>query len=178
MGLRGPLGDDTSVEVTGGLGYVPEPPPGLHEDVVDDWETYWTSGTANVVDEVDIPMVRRLFLYRDEHYRLGLLWGEMGTDERVVEGSRHKDSLRLHPFGDRMKDLEALIAKLEDKLGLSPLARARLGIEIGQAQLTWAEVMKGGARGEVASGHAPRALPVAVVEEDEDGEQQGDTHRV
>lgn len=77
-----------------------------------------------------------------------------------------------------MKDLEALIAKLEDKLGLSPLARARLGIEIGQAQLTWAEVMKGGARGEVASGQTPRALPIAIVEEDEHGgEQEGDAPR-
>lgn len=171
MGLRGPLGDDTAVEVTGGLGYVPEPPDGLHEDTLQDWVNYWTSSTANVVDEVDVPMVRRLFMYRDEHYRLGLLWGRMDTEERVVEGSRHKESLRLHPFGDRMKELEALISKLEDKLGLSPLARARLGIEIGQAQLTWAEVMKGGAR-EVGSGPAPRALPVAIIDE-EDEEDEG-----
>ncbi|KKL73687.1 hypothetical protein LCGC14_2072380, partial [marine sediment metagenome] len=42
----------------------------------------------------------------------------------------------LHPMGKVMNDLEKDIRQLEDRYGLSPKARAQLGITIGTAQRT------------------------------------------
>ena len=55
-----------------------------------------------------------------------------------MSGSRNQP--RLNPIYDLIFKLEGSIHTLETELGASPLARARLGIAVGQATLTAAEL--------------------------------------
>lgn len=162
MGLRGPIEDGAILEVADSeVRPVPAPPPDLRPDLYQEWQDYWTSPLSNVAHDTDVSSLRRLFTYRDEWFRLALAYAALSEEDRVVDGSRNSGALRTHPFGDRMLKLEGEITKLEDKFGLNPLARARLGIELGTAKKTWAELSQ------MASGEqqqsTPTALPVAGV---------------
>ena len=164
MGLRGPLENGVEVIESRADRPVPKPPPDLHPDLLEEWRIYWTSDVAQAADEVDVPMVSRLWSYRDEWLRLKLAYSLLPEEDRVVAGSRNADALRIHPFADRMTKLESEISKLEDKLGLSPISRARLGIEIGQSKLTWHQLAKATA-GAAEVGSSPMSsLPVAGVD--------------
>jgi phage terminase small subunit len=46
----------------------------------------------------------------------------------------------LHPLGRMMGVMDSEIRQLEDRFGLNPLARARLGITIGEAARTLADM--------------------------------------
>lgn len=162
MGLRGALARNDSVKLVNDEVDIPAPPPDLHPELERQWFEYWTSDVARAADVVDIPLIRRLFCYRDEWHRTNIAYRLLPEDERVVAGSRNADALRMHPFTKRLADLEDMIQKIENQLGLSPLSRARLGIELGQAKLTWAQVQKA-AGAPVSSGAT--ALPVGRVEE-------------
>lgn len=157
MGTRGPI-SRKSPRLVESDKFAPAPDEGWHEITVQQWEDYWDSDVAGAAEEADLPLVYRLFRYRDEHTRLQMQWAGMADDERVTEGSNRKDALRLHPIADRMRHLEADMLKLEDRLGLSPLSRARLGIEVGNAQITWDQVNK-----KLESAPARSALPVGKV---------------
>jgi P27 family predicted phage terminase small subunit len=100
------------------------------------WERYWRSDVATVATDADRDLVERLFVLRDEHARA--LRTVRSTSERLVSGSRQQP--RLSPLLDLVFKLEGAIHTLETELGLSPLARARLGIAVGQATLTAAEL--------------------------------------
>lgn len=141
MATYGPLGK-SGVEVVSDRADrpIPRPPDDLHPELVQQWRDYWSSDVANAADDVDLPLITRLFIYRDEWHRLSLAYGMLPMEDRLVAGSRHAEALRIHPWADRMTKLEDMIQKIEDKLGLSPLSRARLGIELGQAKLTWQQV--------------------------------------
>jgi P27 family predicted phage terminase small subunit len=100
------------------------------------WERYWRSDVATVVTDADHDAIERLFLLRDEHARA--MRAVRSTGQRLVSGSRNQP--RLNPIYDLVFKLEGAIHTLETELGLSPLARARLGIAVGQATLTAAEL--------------------------------------
>ncbi len=165
-GTRGPLDENTSVELAGNVKEVPEPPAEVTPATIHAWNEYWTSGVARAADYVDIPVLRRLFAYRDEWQRLSDAYNALPISERTVAGSRNQDAEQMHPYTKRMRQLEADMAKIEAQFGLTPMSRARLGIEIGQQQLTWGEVQK---RQREQSGELPTpkqsGLPVAGVEE-------------
>jgi phage terminase small subunit len=164
MGLRGPLNEAGKIEILESRADRPVPPmpSDLHPQLQDEWRIYWNSDVAKAADEVDIPMVSRLFTYRDEWLRHRVAMATMPEDQRIVAGSRNADALRIHPFADRMTKLEGEISKLEDKLGLSPLSRARLGIEIGQQRLTWNQLAKA-ATGNGVIGSSPDLTGLPVV---------------
>jgi P27 family predicted phage terminase small subunit len=100
------------------------------------WARYWRSDVASVVTDADHDAIERLFLLRDEHARA--MRAVRSTGERLVSGSRNQP--RLNPIYDLIFKLEGAIHTLETELGASPLARARLGIAVGQATLTAAEL--------------------------------------
>ena len=54
--------------------------------------------------------------------------------ERIVPGSHGQPV--LNPLGDYLAKLEVTITKSETEMCLTPMARLRLGITYGQAQLT------------------------------------------
>jgi P27 family predicted phage terminase small subunit len=115
---------------------VPKPPSGMLAATRRSWERYWASDVAAVATDADRDLVERLFVLRDEHARA--LRTVRSTGERLVSGSRQQP--RLSPLLDLVFKLEGAIHTLETELGLSPLARARLGIAVGTARLTAAEL--------------------------------------
>lgn len=133
MGKRGPISGKPG---TTGLSLVvnlkppvvpPDPPPGLLDQTRDAWVAYWEADVAQVATEVDVPALRRLFGYYDQHARA------MATAiaEPVVLGSTGQ--VKVSPFYDLALKLEAVILRLENELGLTPMSRMRLGIATGEA---------------------------------------------
>lgn len=143
MGVRGPLAapehptelapvDPAEVQI-------PQPPSDVEAETLERWETFWRSGLSRVVEDVDLAAVTRLFRYYDEWSRVERMYR---SGDIIVEGSRGQES--LHPLGKRLIELEGVIQQLEAKVGITALARARLGLTIGAAQLTWQQVARGG----------------------------------
>ena len=92
-----------------------------------DYAAFWTAPNAGLVLPGDLPALRRLFAFRDAQerafraYRAEPVWtGSKG--QPVVSG-----------FAEEYARLERLVAPLEDRFGLSPLARLKLGVTFGQA---------------------------------------------
>jgi P27 family predicted phage terminase small subunit len=79
-----------------------------------------------VASEVDLPLIRRLFgMY--EAYEQALQVVQKAT---VVKSPRGE--IRLNPLADYVFKLQAQILRLEEELGLTPLARQRLGIALAE----------------------------------------------
>ncbi len=112
----------------------PTPPEGLSEAVLAAWETYWRSEVAEAATDVDVPAIRRLFTMYEAHARAT----EVAMETLVVAGS--KGQPRVNPLADYALRLEEKILRLENELGLTPLARMRLGIAVGQARMTLEEI--------------------------------------
>lgn len=163
MGLRGPL-SRTVEQVKPDTEVLAIPEHRIADlDVVvqEEWDDFWLSKVSRFTDDVDMGSLRRLFIYRNEWVHIMRSWARMDDDERVTEGSNRRDALRMHPFADRLVKLEKLMLPLEDRFGLSPLSRARLGIEVGQHALTWRQVQQ-------VQNHEPgrgSALPVGTARE-------------
>jgi P27 family predicted phage terminase small subunit len=114
---------------------VPDPPSGLLAVSKSLGEAFWRSEVAGAVDlHSDLGRLGRWIRDVDEYER-SLSEFRRG---RLVEGSMGQP--RLNPLAARLKDLEASIRETEREFGMTPLSRLRLGIAVGQAALTAAEV--------------------------------------
>ena len=177
MGSRGPLQPTQFVKLNGDVVDIPNPPSTLCDELKEAWIDYWMSQVARATDRTDVQGITRLFWYRQQLHEAMEQWGEMSSLEKVVMGSRNEDATQTHPVFGQITKLEAQIQKLEDKFGLSPLSRARLGIELGTAELTWAEIKRRKAREDTENNskglgpswteetNAKSALPVGIVVE-------------
>jgi len=112
----------------------PVPAEGWRAETVEAWADYWRSEVAGASTSVDVPGLRRLFEMRDLQARAFGMYRE----SPFVEGSQGQP--RPNPAFDDAMRLEAACVRLEDRIGLTPKARANLGIAFGQAQLTAAEL--------------------------------------
>jgi P27 family predicted phage terminase small subunit len=116
-------------------GRLPEPPEGLLKRSQALWEAFWGSEVARAVDlDSDLYRLERWIRDVDEYERTL----DEYRQERLVQGSMGQP--RLNPLAARLKDLEAVIRETERDFGMTPMARLRLGIAVGQAALTAAEV--------------------------------------
>lgn len=116
---------------------IPLPPRGLLKRSRQRWMEYWTSQVAKAADTTaDLHRVERWIQAVDEYERVLPIFRK----ERVVEGSTGQPT--LNPLGAYLKTLQTEISKAETELGLTPMARLRLGIVFGQARLTAAELNK------------------------------------
>jgi P27 family predicted phage terminase small subunit len=99
------------------------------------WEAYWASDVARAAAEVDLAAVERYFAYLDEWRRCmrGL------RRRRLVEGSQGQPV--MSPLAGQVARLETMLGRLESQLGLTPMARARLGITIGEAARSLEELL-------------------------------------
>lgn len=113
---------------------VPEFPTGLRAPGKEAWTTYWTSPMAQVATDADKQALTRYCKALDE---LATAQREMGR-QRLVEGSQGQP--RLNPLAAWIQSRESVITQLEDRLGLTPLARMRLGIATGEAHRSLAEM--------------------------------------
>ncbi len=92
------------------------------------WTSFWGSNVAQIVErDSDLPALRRLFGYYDEMERSERALRK----KRFVKGSTGQP--RLNPAAKYVTELEGLIRQLEDRFGLSPLARRKLQWEVEQA---------------------------------------------
>lgn len=110
---------------------VPKAPAGLLKKTRERWEAYWLSPVSKAVDPgADGGRLERWIRAVDEWHRTG----ETFRAARVVKGSMGQPV--LNPLATYLANLETTIARAEQELGLTPMARAKLGIVIGQEALT------------------------------------------
>ena len=126
MGERGPLPRAKGRAAPGASARLPVPaaPEGLSEAVLGAWRAYWGSEVSGVAAEVDLPAIGRLFGLYAQHERAAAVVEQA----LVVKGSTGQ--VRVNPLAGHMLQLESAILRLENELGLTPAARARLGISI------------------------------------------------
>jgi hypothetical protein len=112
----------------------PAAPRGLLTSSKRDWTAFWASDVATIVQDSDLPALERLWLLRDERKRFARVF----RDSPFVAGS--KGQQRLNPAASWIATLDPEIRALEDRFGLSPLGRSRLGLTFSQAALTLADL--------------------------------------
>lgn len=115
---------------------VPTPPPGLTPAVDAIWCAFHRSPLGGAVDEQgDGPALRRwIWLVNEREVLIARFAGECAegdVESYMVRGSMGQQVLNpLLKFEER---LSREIMAYEDRFGMTPLARMRLGIAIGQA---------------------------------------------
>lgn len=157
--------------ITGGVAPLsdtpPDPPRGLLASSRASWIAYWTSPVAKIVQAVHVPQLTRLWQLRDERDRC---YRQL-RKERLVKGSMGQP--RRSPLWDAISQLDGEIRQLEDRFGLSPRAWLGLGITLGEAARSLADLNReledeAGADGEVdprlaaMDGRARRVPPATV----------------
>jgi P27 family predicted phage terminase small subunit len=115
------------VALPGGKVDPPPPPTGLLKATREDWSGFWESPLASLVVPADVPALRRLFALYDERLRAYQGYRR----QRLAPGSMGQPT--LNPLFGAMKGMDAEIRALEDRFGLSPIARLRLGVALGEA---------------------------------------------
>ncbi len=136
------------------------PPPDLHPAVVEAWNAYMASDVAKVLDEVDLPLLRRWGHAYDQWLTTSAAVKEHGP---YVQGSMGQPV--LSPEVKYLKGLESDIQKYETELGMTPMARARLGLTVAEGQLTAAQLNDMAANRRALDQESDRpALEAEVVE--------------
>lgn len=111
-----------------------KPGTGWAKSTRDQWEEFWEADVAQVLAAHHVPAVYRLFELRDAQARALRIYKR----EPMVQGSMKQPV--VNPAMATVQALEKDIRALEDRLGLTPKAQANLGIKLGQASLTAAEL--------------------------------------
>ena len=107
----------------------PEPESVWRPGTVERWNFFWESKLAGNVEPSDEGALRRLFRLYDE---LDRMWDAIEETGRVVEGSQGQP--RPNPLFKQIETFQAEARQLEDRFGLSPMSRLRLGITFADAQ--------------------------------------------
>jgi P27 family predicted phage terminase small subunit len=114
---------------------VPRAPAGLLAVSRKRWRAYWLSNLAQAVDrQVDLPRIERWIEMSDEYEKVNAILKQT----RLVKGSVGQPT--LNPLVGYLSVLLAELRAAETELGMTPLARQRLGIEYGRARLTAQEL--------------------------------------
>lgn len=114
----------------------PQPAPtGLLATSKASWDQFWSSPLAQtIVPATDLDTLRRLWSLKDERERMYRALQK----ERMVRGSRGQP--RANPLYAQMVSLDAAIERLEDRFGLSPRSRLQLGVVLGDAARSLADL--------------------------------------
>jgi P27 family predicted phage terminase small subunit len=116
---------------------IPEAPEGLSEKNVKFWRDYWSSELARAADpQTDLQAITRLFTLYDERDKLDVAYRKAP----LMKGSMGQPV--VNPVRAVISACDADIIKLEDRFGLSPISRLRLGITIGEAAQSMAALNK------------------------------------
>lgn len=114
---------------------IPPPPDGIAPAMIAFWNTYWLSPLSQTVTlPTDMPALRRLFLYYDDIEKSHANY----LAQPIWSGSAGQD--RISPFARHAMELESAVRALEDRFGLSPKARLELGVTLGDAARSLAEL--------------------------------------
>jgi P27 family predicted phage terminase small subunit len=112
---------------------IPGPPPGLLALTKSAWEAFWTTPLAQLITDADLPALHRLFDLYDE---LDRIW-RAAKKHRIVTGSQGQEV--LNPLYRQADSLRGEIRQLEDRFGLTPMARLKLGVKFGEAKRSLAD---------------------------------------
>jgi len=116
---------------------VPRPPDGLLPSSRKHWRAYWLSDVARAADrKVDLPRIERWIGALDEYARVNAIFKQT----RLVKGSTGQPA--LNPFANYLASLALELRAAENDLGLTPLARLRLGITYGQWRFTLEDLQR------------------------------------
>lgn len=113
---------------------MPAVPAGLLKATESDWEEFWRSSVAGLVEDADLPTLRRLFELRDEYERSLRAFRR----SRFVSGSKRQPV--LNPLARHMLSLSAEVRALEAVFGIGPVARLRAGIAFAEASRSLEEL--------------------------------------
>lgn len=95
--------------------------------VVAAWSMFWSSDVAGLVVDADRLALERLFGMYDLRERM------MRTYLVEPFSSGSTGQLKIHPAGAEVASLDARILQLEDRFGITPAGRLKLGIVLGAA---------------------------------------------
>jgi P27 family predicted phage terminase small subunit len=113
----------------------PPPPKGLLSGSRKRWEEFWRSDVSQTVDRAsDMGKLERWIRAVDEYERVLKVF----KTARLVKGSTGQPT--LNPLASYLSTLEAQICKAEDAYGMSPIARLKLGIALGEAHKSLADL--------------------------------------
>lgn len=113
----------------------PDPPKGITKPARQCWESFWQSDVAAAIDiQADSHRLLRWITAVDEWHRVGKAFRK----ERVVSGSMGQPV--INPLATYLTSLEATIKAAEAEFGMTPMARLKLGIAVGQAAKTAADL--------------------------------------
>lgn len=117
--------DDTAVVAL-------RPPAGILKPSRELWDLYFESDVARAFDpQGDSGLLYRWIRYVDEWHRM---MDTLRKTDRVVPGTQ--GNMVLNPLVAYIDKLERSISKAEKELGMTPLSRASLALEGGEAGLT------------------------------------------
>ena len=133
---------------------IPAPPPGLLGVTKKAWQAFWAAPTAALVVDSDRTALDRLFSLYDEHTRL---W-RAARRRRLVDGSQGQPV--LNPLYRQADTLRAEILALEDRFGLSPMARLKLGAALGEARRSLADELAAEAEMDFDEGDDPDVVAI------------------
>lgn len=105
-------------------------PDGLCPEAQRVWDDFWASDISAAAKRSDHYALRRWIEAVDE--REGLM--KTVRKSQFVDGSQGQP--RLNPLFKRLGEVEKHIADFEERFGMTPRARAALGIEVGKAAMT------------------------------------------
>lgn len=124
---------DVVVPIRAAVVAAPEPDAGWREGTAERWLDFWRSKLASNVEPSDEGALRRLFKLYDEIDRL---WEAVEATGRVVDGSQGQP--RPNPLFKQIEAFQAEARQLEDRFGLSPMSRLKLGVTFADAHLSLA----------------------------------------
>lgn len=114
----------------------PKAPSGLLAATRGEWRGFWAGPLASLVVDSDLPTLARLFECRDRRRRRYL--AKVDEDGPLVEGSTGQQV--AHPLLRQVSILDGEVRQLEDRFGLSPMARLKLGAQLGDAKRSLADL--------------------------------------
>lgn len=107
---------------------VPELRGELLDVTLETWAEFWQSDVSSLVVPSDLPALRRLFSLYDERERC---YADAVAGGRTTRGSTGQETLA--PLYKHVTTLDEKILALEDRFGMTPLARLKLGAQLGDA---------------------------------------------
>ena len=112
----------------------PAPPDGLLAVTVAVWDRFWRSRIRRAVqNEIEVERLERWAYTLDEWYRLS----RAIRRRRVVASPQGP---KLNPLVAYLRQIEGELYRIENSFGMSPLARARMGLTVAEGKRTAAEL--------------------------------------
>jgi len=105
---------------------VPVAPDGVSLATRKMWREFWASRMAWFIETVDMPTLRHLFRLYDERDRSYRAYRKCP----YVKGSKGQPV--INPILKQARAFESEIRRLEDRFGISPWSRQRMGIPVGK----------------------------------------------